>query len=113
MGDARRRSGVGPSGARPANVEGLRVMRMHARKAHAARTFARNLPDEWGDPRISSAFEHVEKVRQKNSISILILIKSHFDRREEVVEAESVFAHVFHLPKFGCIFSSELRRTLK
>ena len=42
----------------------------------ARRTFVRNLPDEWGVPRISSGFEHVQKVRQKNSNSISILIKS-------------------------------------
>ena len=40
------------------------------------RTFVRNLPDEWVVPRFSSGFEHVEKVRQKNSNLISILIKS-------------------------------------
>ena len=73
------------------------------------RTFVRNLPDEREVPRISSGFEHVQKVRQKNSNSISKLIKSHFDRREEVVEAELVFARVLHLPKFEGYFSSELR----
>ena len=67
------------------------------------RTFVRNLPDEWGVPRISSGFKHVQKVRQKNSNSISKLIKSHFDRREEVVEAELVFALVLHLPKCGLL----------
>ena len=77
------------------------------------RTFVRNLPDEWGVPRISSGFEHVQKVRQKNSNSISKLIKSHLTSGKKVVEADLVFALVLHLPNFGCLLSSELRRTLK
>ena len=47
--------------------KGVRVMRMHTRKAYSARTFERNLPDEWGDPRISPVVEHDENVRHENS----------------------------------------------
>ena len=47
------------------------------------RTFVRNLPDEWGVPRFSSGFEHVQKVRQKNSNSISKLIKSYLTSRKK------------------------------
>ena len=72
----------------------------------AGRTFVRNLPDEREVPRISSGFEHVQKVRQKNSNSISKLIKSHFDRREEVVEAARIFALDLDMPKCSAISSS-------
>ena len=81
-------------------------MRMHARKAHAARTFARNLPDEWGDPSISSAFEHVEKVRHENSKSISTLSNPPFDRRDEVVGPARIFALDLHLPNCSGTSSS-------
>ena len=47
------------------------------------RTFVRNLPDEREVPRISPGFEHVQKVRQKNSNSISKLIKSHLTLRKK------------------------------
>ena len=46
---------------------------------------ARNLPDKWGDPRISSVLEHDEKVRHENSNCISKLSNPPFDRQEEVV----------------------------
>ena len=113
MGDARRRSGVGPSGAGPANVEGVRVMRMHTRKAHSARTFERNLPDEWGDPRISPVVEHDENVRHENAKSISNLSNPPLTVEKQLTEAGRTFARVLHLPQITRGSSSVLRNTLQ
>ena len=88
-------------------------MRMHARKAHAARTFARNLPDEWGDPRISPVVEHDENVRHENSKSISNLSNPPLTVEKQLTEAGRTFARVLHLPHFTCNSSNALRNTIQ
>ena len=90
--------------ARPGAAEGAGggVCGMEWGMRSAGRTFARILPDKWGDPRISSVLEHDEKVRHENSNCISKLSNPPFDRQEEVVRPGRGFCSRF-APAAFCV----------